>query len=83
MRGRTSPERELEKLITTIAILALTIIAMTILSRMVLSAWDWLMFRLEQMGYPMPETEYFLGMLIFLLLCYAGAIKLRKLGAES
>jgi len=83
MPGRTEAEKELEKLISTLIILALSIIAMTILSRMVLSAWDWLMLRLEQMGYPMPETEYLLGILIFLLLCYAGAIKLRELGAES
>ena len=80
MPGRTEAEKELEKLISTLIILALSIIAMTILSRMVLSAWDWLMLRLEQMGYPMPETEYLLGILIFLLLCYAGAIKLRQLG---
>ena len=79
MPGRTEAEKELEKLISTLIILALSIIAMTILSRMVLSAWDWLMLRLEQMGYPMPETEYLLGILIFLLLCYAGAIKLREL----
>ena len=82
MPGRASPERELEKLITTIAILALTIIAMTILSRMVLAAWDWLMLQLEQRGYPMPLTEYVLGMFIFLLLCYLGAIKLRELRSE-
>jgi len=78
MRGRASPERELERLITTIIILALTIIAMTILSRMVLSAWDWFIERLVEMGYP-REVEYLLGILIFLLLCYAGAIKLREL----
>ena len=78
MPGRTSPERELEKLITTVVILALTIIAMTILSRMVLSAWDWFIGRLVEMGYP-REVEYVLGLAIFLLLCYLGAIKLRKL----
>jgi len=81
MPGRTSPERELERLITTIIILALTIIAMTILSRMVLAAWDWFIGRLVEMGYP-REVEYALGLAIFLLLCYLGAIKLRERRSE-
>jgi len=71
---------KLEGFLIGLAFMALTIIAMTIFSRMVLNAWDFLMLRLEQAGYPMPETEYLLGAFLFFLLCYLGAIKLKRLG---
>jgi len=67
-----------EGFITGVVLTVMAMIGMMVFAKIVGEAWDAFMLLLAQRGFPQPATEYFLGLCIFILAVYAGAIKLKK-----
>ena len=69
----------IEGFLVGILLTAICMISFTIFAKLVWMAWENFMNRLAELGYPMPETEYLLGISLFIFSAWIGAIKLKKL----
>jgi len=56
----------------------LALVAMAIFSRLVWRVWELGMSYLEALGLPMPQTEYLLGLLMFLIAIKFGLVALKQ-----
>ena len=68
----------LEGFLAGVILMLLSMLALAVVGNMVKTAWRALMEHLAELGYPMPVTEWVLGILIFLALAYIGVIKVQK-----